>query len=195
MQTRFKKKAKVVDIMVTAIGGTLSVGVMLYGVYRFGLGEVWPELVLNFFYIACMVMIWMYFFNVRINTHQFNYWTSLSVGMTVLLRDILCPPPLANQFLRSACFTLAVLLLCTLTYFYARRDWKSYTKKNLWAIFAIDALIAILYHLDIMCFEVIDDYTNYFLTEIWIRPTITYGLVACFIHETKEYNDLMPPQC
>ena len=59
MQTRFKKKAKVVDIMVTAIGGTLSVGVMLYGVYRFGLGEVWPELVLNFFYIACMVMIWI----------------------------------------------------------------------------------------------------------------------------------------
>jgi hypothetical protein len=24
------------------------------------------------------------------------------------------------------------------------------------------------------------------MTEIWIRPTITYGLVACFVTEAKE---------
>ena len=46
-------------------------------------------LVLNVFYIACLVMIWMYFFNSRlITTDQFNYWCSISVGITVLLRDI-----------------------------------------------------------------------------------------------------------
>ena len=39
MQTRFKKNAKVADIMVTAICGTLSVGVVLYGIYHFGLSE------------------------------------------------------------------------------------------------------------------------------------------------------------
>lgn len=43
MKTRFHKNAKVADIMVTAIGGTLSVGVTLYGVYYFGLSETWPE--------------------------------------------------------------------------------------------------------------------------------------------------------
>ena len=37
MQTRFKKNAKIVDIMITSVGGTLSVGVMLYGIYHFGL--------------------------------------------------------------------------------------------------------------------------------------------------------------
>ena len=47
-----------------------------------------------------------------------------------------------------------MLLLCTLTYFYARKNWQGYT--------------------------------NYFLTEIWIRPTITYGLVACFVTEKRE---------
>lgn len=94
MKTRFHKNAKVADIMVTAIGGTLSVGVTLYGVYYFGLSETWPELVLNVFYVACFAMIWMYFFNYRITTHQFNYWCSLSMGITVLLRDVLCPPPL-----------------------------------------------------------------------------------------------------
>ena len=130
MRTRFKKNAKVADIMVTAIGGTLSVGVILYGVYHFGLSETWPELVLNVFYIACLAMIWMYFYNILITTHQFNYWCSISMGMTVLLRDILFPPPLSNLALRSVCFTLAVLLLCTLTYFYARREWKSYTKRT-----------------------------------------------------------------
>lgn len=185
MKTRFHKNAKVVDILVTAIGGTLSVGVTLYGVYYFGLSETWPELVLNVFYVACFAMIWMYFFNYRITTHQFNYWCSISMGMTVLLRDILFPPPLANLAMRSACFTLAVLLLCTLTYFYARREWKSYTKKNLWIIFAVDALIATLYHLDIMYFEPVSEYTNYFLTEIWIRPTISYGLVACFVTDME----------
>ena len=187
MQTRFKKKAKVVDIMVTAIGGTLSVGVMLYGVYRFGLGEVWPELVLNFFYIACMVMIWMYFFN-RMDTQRFNYWCSISVGTTVLLRDILFAPPLAYYGLHLACFSLSVLLLCMLTYFYARKDWQSYTKRNLWAICIVDMIIATLYNIDIFL-EPTDEYTNYMLTEIWIRPTITYGLVACFVTEAAKAKE------
>ena len=186
MKTRYKKNAKIIDIVVTSIGGALSVAIMLYGIYHFGLSETWPELVLNVFYIACLAMIWMYFFNYRITTQQFNYWCSISVGITVLLRDILFPPPLANYPLHIICFTLSVLLLCTLTFFYARKDWKSYTKRNLWVVFAIDALIATLYNIDISFFEVADEYTNYLLTEIWIRPTITYGLVACFVTEMEE---------
>ena len=81
--------------------------------------------------------------------------------------------------------TLSVLLLCTLTYFYARKDWKSYSKSNLWMICVIDMLIATLYNLDIYL-EPINEYTNYMLTEIWIRPTITYGLVACFVTESDD---------
>ena len=118
MKTKFKKGAKVFDIVITAVGGTLSVGVMLYAVYHFGLGEAWPELVLNMFYIACLAMIWMYFFD-RLDTHRFNYWCSISVGLTVLLRDILFAPPLAYYSLHLSCLTLSVLLLCILTFFYA----------------------------------------------------------------------------
>lgn len=187
MKTRFKKGTKIFDIAVTAIGGTLSVGVMLYAVYHFGLADVWPELVLNLFYIACLAMIWMYFFNYRITTHQFNYWCSVSVGMTVLLRDILFAPPLAYYALHLSCLTLSVVLLCTLTFFYARKNWRSYTKRNLWAICIIDLLIASLYNLDIFL-EPINEYTDYLLIEIWIRPTITYGLVACFVTETEELS-------
>ena len=184
MKTRFKKGTKVFDIVITAVAGMFSVGMMLYGVFHFGLSETWPELVLNLFYIACLVMIWMYFFN-RLDSYHFNYWCSISVGMTVLLRDILFAPPLAYYALHLACFTLSVLLLCMLTYFYARKNWKSYTKRNLWAICVIDMLIATLYNLDIYL-EPTNEYTNYMLTEIWIRPTITYGLVACFLTETEE---------
>jgi len=187
MKTRFKKGTKIFDIAITAIGGTLSVGVMLYAVYHFGLADVWPELVLNLFYIACLAMIWMYFFNYRITTHQFNYWCSVSVGMTVLLRDILFAPPLAYYALHLSCLTLSVVLLCTLTFFYARKNWRSYTKRNLWAICIIDILIASLYNLDIYL-EPINEYTDYLLIEIWIRPTITYGLVACFVTETEELS-------
>ncbi len=102
-------------------------------------------------------MIWMYFFN-RLDTQRFNYWCSISVGLTVLL-------------------------LCMLTFFYARKNWQSYTKRNLWAICVIDMIIAALYNYDIFI-EPINEYTDYLLTEIWIRPTITYGLVACFVTET-----------
>jgi len=31
----------------------------------------------------------------------------------------------------------------------------------------------------------VDEYTNYYLTEIWIRPTISYGLVACFVTDME----------
>ena len=37
MQTRFKKGAKIFDIVITAVAGMFSVGVMLYGVGHFGL--------------------------------------------------------------------------------------------------------------------------------------------------------------
>jgi len=186
MKTRFKKGAKIFDIMITAVAGMFSVGMMLYGVFYFGLGEAWPELVLNLFYVACLAMIWMYFFN-RLDSHHFNYWCSISVGMTVLLRDILFAPPLAFYALHLTCLTLSVLLLCTLTYFYARKNWKSYTKRNLWAICIIDMIIAALYNLDIYL-EPTNEYTNYMMTEIWIRPTITYGLVACFVTEVEKDN-------
>ena len=183
MKTRFKKNAKIFDIVITAVGGTLSVGVMLYAVLYFGLREAWPELVLNLFYVACLAMIWMYFFN-RLDSQRFNYWCSVSVGITVLLRDILVAPPLAYYPLHLACLVLSVLLLCTLTYFYARKNWKSYTKRNLWLICIIDMIIAALYNLDIYL-EHVNEYTDYLLVEIWIRPTITYGLVACFVTETE----------
>ncbi len=183
METRFKKNAKIFDIVITAIAGMVSVGIMLYAVGHFGLHEAWPELVLNMFYIACLVMIWMYFFN-RMDSQRFNYWCSISVGTTVLLRDILFAPPLAYYSLHLACLTLSVLLLCMLTFFYARKNWQSYTKSNLWVICIIDIIIALLYNLDIYL-EPINEYTDYLLTEIWIRPTITYGLVACFVTEAK----------
>ena len=190
MKSRFSKKAKVFDIGITAVAAVLSVGVMLFGVFHFGLSNTWPELILNLFYISCLVMIWMYFYNSpRITTQQFNYWCSMSIGITILLRDILFAPPLANYPLHLACFTLSVLLLCTLTFFYARKDWKSYSKRNLWAICIIDMIIATLYNIDIMFFEEPDEFTNYMLTEIWIRPTITYGLVACFVTEARTKED------
>ena len=187
MKTRFKKNAKIFDIVITALAGLVSVGIMLYGVGHFGLKNTWPELVLNLFYIFCLVMIGMYFFN-RMDTQRFNYWCSISVGMTVLLRDILFAPPLAYYSLHLACFTLSVLLLCMLTFFYARKNWQSYTKRNLWAICVVDMLIATLYNLDIYL-EPTDEYTNYMLTEIWIRPTITYGLVACFVTEATKASE------
>ena len=37
-----------------------------------------------------------------------------------------------------------------------------------------------------MYFEAPDEYTNYMLTEIWIRPTISYSLVACFVTESAK---------
>ena len=184
MLTRFKDRAKIIDVVITTLAAMLSVGIMIYGIFHYGLQETWPELVLNLFYIACIVMIWMYFFN-ALQPQQFNYWCTVCVGVTILLRDILFPPPLAYYSLQLACLTLSVLLLLMLTFFYARKDWESYTKGNLWTIFIIDMLIAILYHIDIVI-ESSDEYTTYMLTEIWIRPTITYGLVACFVSETKK---------
>ena len=88
MNIRYEKKTKIVDVVITALAGVFSVGIMLYGVGYLGIREAWPELVLNVFYIACLLMIWMYIFN-RLDTQKFNYWCSVCVGITVLLRDIL----------------------------------------------------------------------------------------------------------
>ena len=185
MHVRFKNKSDIFNVVVTAVAVVISVGIMLYGVWHFGLKETWPELVLNLFYIACVVMIWMYFFNGPITTKQFNYWCSLCVGITVMLRDILFPPQLAYYPIHLGCLVLSVMLLIMLTYFYSRKEWKSYSKRNLWMIFIADMLIAALYNLDIVL-EPSNEYTAFMLTEIWIRPTITYGLVACFVKETQK---------
>jgi len=168
----------------------LSVGIMLYGVSHFGLAESWPELVLNLLYIACIVMMAMYFFK-RIDGRRFNYWSSICVGIAVLLRDILFPPPLESYPVHLICLALAVLLLLMLTYFYARKDWESYTKRNLWMLFVIDMAIAVMYNI-VIYNNPVNEYTGYLLTEIWIRPTIIYGLVACFV-SGKEKNQKADP--
>ena len=185
MEVRFKSKSKIFDVLITAVAAVFSVGTMLYGVWSLGLRETWPELVLNLFYIASLVMMWMYFFKIRITSMQFNYWCSICVGATVLLRDILFAPPLSYFAIRIACRALSVLLVLMLTFFYARKEWKTYSKRNLWMICIIDMVIAVLYNIDIV-HEPVNEYTSYLLTEIWIRPTITYGLVACFVSETEE---------
>ena len=156
MEVRFKKKSDAVNIVITALAAVISVVMMIYGVITLG----FP-------------------------TKQFNYWCTLNIGVTVLLRDILFAPPLANFPLHLACLTLSVTLLVMLTYFYARKDWKTYSKANLWMIFIVDVLIALLYNLDILI-EPADEYTTYMMVEIWIRPTITYGLVACYVKEASQ---------
>ncbi|MBR1522687.1 MAG: hypothetical protein IJ627_03340 [Bacteroidales bacterium] len=185
MEVRFKNKSDVFNVLVTIIAAVVSVGTMIYGVLHLGIAETWPELVLNVFYIACVTMLLMYFFNGGITTKQFNYWSTLNIGITVLLRDILFAPPLANYPLHLACLTLSVALILSLTFFYARKDWKTYSKRNLWFIFLIDLAIALLYNVDILI-EPINEYSTYLMVEIWIRPTITYGLVACYVKGTEE---------
>jgi hypothetical protein len=106
----------------------------------------------------------------------------LCIGITILLRDILFAPPLATYALQLTCLTLSVWLLLMFTYFYARKDWKTYSKANLWFLFIVDVAIAALYNYDILI-ETIGEEKPYLMTEIWIRPTITYGLVACFVTE------------
>lgn len=184
MKVRFTNKSDIFNVLLTVLFAVVSVGMMIYGVLHFGLQQTWPELVLNLFYIACLVMIGMYFFQYGITQKQFNYWCSVCLGVTVLLRDILFAPPLAYYPLHLACLTLSVALILLLTYFYARKDWKTYTKRNLWMICIVDMLIATLYNIDIIL-EPTDEFTTYMMVEIWIRPTISYGLVACFVKEAK----------
>jgi len=186
MEIRFKKWGTILDVVVSTAAAILSVGSLIHGVFLFGLSDAFSRLglILDIFYIACLVMICMFFFNVCISTKQFNYWCSLCIGVTVLLRDILFPTQLINYPIQLSILTLSVLLLCMLTYFYARKDWKSYTKRDLWMICIVDTLIAVLYNIEIYL-EPTNEYTDFFLVEIWTRPTITYGLVACFIKERK----------
>ena len=184
MDIRFKKKTNIFNVVMTALSAMISVGITFYAVALFGVYEAGEEIVLNIFYVACIVMMWLYFFN-RISTDHFNYWSSICMGMTVLLRDILFKPPLVTYALQITCLTLSVWLLLMLTYFYARKDWKSYSKGDLWFIFVVDVIIATLYNYDILI-DAVDETIPYYLTEIWIRPTITYGLVACFVKETEK---------
>ena len=182
MEVRFKSKKTIFDFMITAVAAVVSVTMMIYGVFHFGLKESWPELVLNCFYVICIAMMWMYFFKYRITSQQFNYWCTLNLGVTVLLRDILFPPAFDNKIFSLVCLTLAVGLIMMLTFFYARKDWKTYSKRNLWTICIVDMVIAVLYSVYILLHPT-NEYTSYLLTEIWIRPTIAYGLVACFMKE------------
>lgn len=180
---RFRKKTNIFNVAFTGLSAMLSVGIVLYGVGHFGISVAWAEIVLNVFYIACIVMMWLYFFKC-IDRNRFNYWTSMCLGMTILLRDIIFAPPLMNIALNKICLALAVYELLLLTFFYARKKWETYRKSDLWLILIVDVVIALLYNYDSFL-ESKPENALYIMTEIWIRPTITYGLVACFVTETK----------
>lgn len=183
---RYKTKSKIFDVSVTTIVGLLSVVTMILAVAHFGFRNTWPELVLTMFYLTCLVLMCLFFFN-KLHPEQFNYWCTMCIGATVLLRDILFAPAIDSYVLHLVCLILAVALLLMLTYFYSRKDWKSYTKGNLWLIFVVDMVLAALYNYNIFI-EPSDEYTPYLLIEIWIRPTITYGLVAFYVTESETKN-------
>ena len=78
------------DVGLTAIAGFLSVGVMYYAVYKFGLQEAGEELILNMFYVASLTMIGLYFFN-HMSPNQFNYSCSIcaaTIGHICVTRDL-----------------------------------------------------------------------------------------------------------
>lgn len=81
---------------------------------------------------------------------------------------------------KSDIFNVAVTIIADV-----RKDWKTYSKANLWMICIVDMLIALLYNIIILR-EPADQYTTYLMVEIWIRPTITYGLVACYVKEKED---------
>ena len=183
-EMRFKTKSKIFDVSITFFAAAISVGIVLYGVLHFDFGDTWSVLVINLIYIAALVMMWMFIYNIKITPTQFNCWCSVCVGASVLLRDILFQAPLSYFGIRIATRFLSVVLILLLNYFYARKDWESYSKRKLMMICFVDMMIAALYTVDI-CIEPKDAQTTYLLTEIWIRPTITYGLVACFVSEKE----------
>ncbi len=185
LKARFKEMSKIVNILLTAVSAGISVALVIHLISELDVAAVWLEPLLDVLYIASLAMIWLYFFNL-LDTKRFNYWCSVTIGITVLLRDILFRSPMTNYMLDLLSLTLSVLLLCMLTYFYARKDWKSYTKGNLYLIFIVDTLIALVYSIDLIYFEHVGIYFDLVMTEIGIRPAITYGLVACFISEAEE---------
>ncbi len=186
MKFKISNAPKNIDIGLVIVTIVLSLASVIYGVFYFGLndGYSWLGLLLSGCYLWCVILIGMFIFNTGITFNQFNYLCSLGVGLSVLLRDILFQSEMAFYSLELGTRALSVLLLCMLTYFYARKEWKTYTKWNLWMIFIVDTAIAIMYNLDIY-FEPTNEYTEYFLVEIGIRPTITYGMVSCFVSEAK----------
>ena len=96
---RFKKKIKIADVGITAIAGILSVCVMYYAVYKFGMQEAGEELILNMFYLACLVMIGLYFFN-RMAGHLLPACDlSFPLGLAASHADILlCPQGMEDLY-------------------------------------------------------------------------------------------------
>jgi len=190
MATKPKTKKGSVDIALVIASIVVSVATVIYGVFKFGLNDEysWLGLLTSGAYLWCVILIGMFIFNIKISYHQFNYWCSLGVGFSVLLRDILFPSEMQFYAIELSSRALSVLLLCMLTYFYARKEWKTYTKWNLWMICIVDTAIALLYNLDIYL-EPTNQYTEFFLVDIWIRPTITYGMVSCFVAESRIPED------
>ena len=94
---RFKKKIKIADVGITAIAGIFSVCAMYYAVYKFGMYEAGEELILNAFYVACLTMIGLYFFN-RMTGHLRPACNlSFPLGPAATDADILlCPQELED---------------------------------------------------------------------------------------------------
>ncbi|MCR4765518.1 MAG: hypothetical protein K5856_05025 [Bacteroidaceae bacterium] len=186
MEKRFKQRTKILDIAISFISVVLSVGSLVYGAFYYDLDDlsILIELSLNVLYILCLVLIGLYFYKIHITTHQFYYWCSICIGIAIFLRDILFPVEMDYSF-HLVRITLATLMLLMLTYFYSRKEWRTYTKRNLWFILLVDVLIAAVYQTEVILYPS-SELTDFYVTEIWIRPTITYCLVACYMSEPED---------
>jgi hypothetical protein len=105
--------------------------------------------------------------------------------MLEILRGLLSTALKSNEYLKFGIVT-GCLRIAKESIFTGVNNFKPYSVLDRrFSTYIIDMVIAGLYHF-VIFFNPVNEYTTYLLTEIWIRPTLIYGLVACFVTEKED---------
>ena len=185
-QNRFQSKSVRVDIGMNSIMIIFSAVIMIGGSLT-DFRQFWPVVVLNSMYITGFVLIILYSFTRSLSSRNFFIATLWLLTGTIVLRELLFPPELANFAIEKICQAFAIAMILCINRFDHYWPKPNIAKRLMWAMIILDMLIAVLYNLDLFLFEKTSEFDSFYIqVEIWIRPLISYCVLRCYLTRMKE---------
>lgn len=179
------KVSKSAGILLSAVGllGLFTVGHSLVAAFN---TFYWSDLIVHLLYLACFMLMFLYLFDVGVSSHAMFKYSLLTFGLTILLQNILFPPPSPSSGFTAAASFLAVAIIGALIVWYM--GWRDIHRSNRMAVVILVALVisCALYTWSALRMGAI--FTSMVITVIgiWIRPLIAACIFACYLFRMKK---------
>lgn len=174
--------------MLSAIGllGLITVCISLYvAITDFS----WPDLIVHFLFVTCFLLLLVYLYRGGMSSHAMFKYSLLTFGVTIILQNVLFPPPSPSTGFTAMTSFLAVAIIGALIVWYMGWQDVKRSKHMALVILAALAIDSSLYTWSLYVMGARFTSMTVTVISIWVKPAIAACIFACYIFRMAKKNE------